>query len=150
MRWRCGAGQSSTGGWPRLRVTGRAFLVLAFWLLVAPVQWVGASMAAACIHELGHLAAMWMCGTRVLGMEIDAFGAKIETGPMEPKEELLCGIAGPLAGALVCLFWRWMPRIALCAAVQTVFNLLPLFPLDGGRALRAARNISCKAEGNGL
>lgn len=129
---------------PELRVKGRAFLVLAFWLLAVPVQWVAAAMTAACVHELGHIIAVWMCGGRIWRLEIDGFGAKMETEPLVPKEELLCALAGPLAGALLCLFWRWVPRIAVCAGVQTLFNLLPVFPLDGGRALRALRNICCK------
>ena len=137
-------------GWPRIRVTGRAYLALAFYLLALPVQWIGAVLTAAMIHELGHLIAIWMCGGRVFGMEIDAFGARIETSPMEPKEELLCAMAGPLAGALVCLFWRWLPRTTFCAAVQTAFNLIPVFPLDGGRAWRAGRNICCKDGGFGV
>lgn len=137
-------------GWPRLRISGGAYLTLAFWLLICPVQWVGAALAAACVHELGHLIAIWMCGGRVWEICVEPSGAKMETEPLEPREELICALAGPLTGGILCLFWRWIPRMAVCAAVQTAFNLLPVFPLDGGRALRAARNICCKEKGNGL
>lgn len=150
MRWRCGAGRSSTRGWPRLRVTGRAFAAMAFWLLAVPLKWVTAAAGAALIHELGHLTALWLLDRRVWAVELDAFGAEIETEPLTPREELVCALAGPAAGALVCLFWRLAPALAVCAGAQTAFNLLPVFPLDGGRALRAVRNICCKDAGFGV
>lgn len=142
MHWSSGARPLFGGA--KLCVTGRACVMVAFWLLTVPFPWVGAAAAAALVHESGHLLAVWICGGRVMELEIDAFGAKMVTAPLEEKEELLCAVAGPLLGALVCLFWRWIPRMALCAGVQTVFNLIPVYPLDGGRALRCLRNICCK------
>ena len=134
----------------RLRVTGRAMILLALWVLVIPLKWVTGAIFAAAVHELGHLIALWMCGVPVAGMEIDAGGAQLRTGSMEPGEELICALAGPMAGGLVCLFWRWMPEAALCALAQTAFNLVPVYPLDGGRALRMARNICCKPGEKGV
>lgn len=142
MRWRFGVRRSC--GALKLHLTGRACFVLAFWLLAVPFPWVAAAAAAAAVHELGHLTAVWMFGGSVTELEFDAFGAKMVTSPMEAKEELVCALAGPLFGALVCLFWRWIPRTAICAAMQTMFNLLPVWPLDGGRALLCLRNICCK------
>lgn len=119
-------------------------MLAALWLLLIPLKWVLGAVLAAAVHELGHLAAVRACGGRVHAIEIGPTGARIETGPMEPGAELLCALAGPVAGGLVCLAWRWVPEAAVMALFQTAFNLLPIFPLDGGRAWRAARNICCK------
>lgn len=134
----------------RIRVRGRVFLLLALWVLALPLKWVAGALAAAAVHELGHLAALWMWNVPVHEMELDLWGAVIRTGPMEDQEELCCALAGPLAGALVCLFWRWVPEVAVCAGVQSLFNLIPLYPLDGGRALLALRNICCKPGEKGV
>ncbi len=127
-----------------IRIRAGACLMGALWLLILPLGWILAAGAAALIHELGHLLALWVAGERVRMLELGAFGARIETGPLEPETELVCALAGPLAGALVCLGWRLWPEAALAAAIQTAFNLLPLLPLDGGRALNSFRNICCK------
>lgn len=119
-------------------------MLAGLWLLTVPLEWVGAIAAAAIIHELGHLAALWWAGERVRALEIGMFGLKIETGELSTGKTLVCALAGPLAGAAVCLGWRLWPRTALAAFVQTVFNLIPLRPLDGGRALGALRKICCK------
>lgn len=123
--------------WPELRVEAGAYIVAGAWLLLLGWRWTAALIGAAVIHEAGHLIALWACGVRVSRITVGPSGAKIETGPMEPGQELFCALAGPAAGLMVCLFWRFAPRLALCALVQSAFNLLPIYPVDGGRALRA-------------
>lgn len=123
------------------QVTGRAYLVLALWILVVPIRWAAAALTAACVHELGHLAALRLWGVKVFEIEIDIFGAKIETAPMDNGQELACALAGPLAGLALCALWKWLPSLSIWALTQSVFNLLPIYPLDGGRAWRAGRKI---------
>ena len=52
-----------------------------------------------------------------------------------PKQ-MICILAGPAGSLLLLLTAEYLPRLALCGLVQGLFNLMPLHPLDGGRALR--------------
>lgn len=133
-----------------IQVKGRGLVLMALCLLTVPFRWVVGATTAAVIHELGHLLALWLFDVPVQGMEIDIGGAVIQTGVLTPGEELCCALAGPAAGALLCFFWRWFPEAAMCAAMQTAFNLLPFYPMDGGRVLAAVRNICCKPGEKGV
>ncbi len=104
-------------------------------LLVIPLPWIAASLAAALVHEAGHLIATLMLGGRIEDIQFHPGGAVIYGGPMESWKGILCSMAGPMAGAALLLLYPMVPRIALCAFAQTVYNLLPVEPLDGGRAL---------------
>ena len=117
------------------------FPVLALMLLLFPFRFLVGVLLAALIHELGHLLALKIAGGRVLSIRLRSFGARIEAAPMSPGRTALCALAGPAAGALTIFAYKTFPELALAGLVQTVFNLLPVYPLDGGRALR---NICCK------
>ena len=131
----------------RMEADGGFFLVLALMLLLFPLGLVAGIVLAALIHECGHLMAVRLTGGSVLAIRLHAGGARIDTAPMEPGKAALCALAGPAAGALTIFAWRFFPKLALAGLVQTVFNLLPIYPLDGGRV---ARNICCKLRDLGV
>lgn len=120
----------------KITVEAGAYLLLALLLFLLPVQWIAAALTAGLIHELCHILAVRLCGGRILRIKISVCGAVIETEPMDNLRELICALAGPLGGLILLLFARQLPRVAVCAAIQSAYNLLPLYPLDGGRALR--------------
>ena len=117
------------------------FPVLALMLLLFPVRFLAGVLLAALCHELGHILAVKLSGGCILTIRLRSFGARIEASPLPPGRAAFCALAGPAAGALTIFTYKTFPELALAGLVQTVFNLLPVYPLDGGRALR---NICCK------
>ena len=124
-----------------IETDGGFWLVLGLMALLFPMRIVAGLVLSAAIHEGGHLLALRLTGVRVRRIELRSGGARIVTDPMKPGKETLCALAGPAAGALTLLAWRVFPELALAGLGQTAFNLLPVYPLDGGRVMR---NICCE------
>lgn len=108
------------------------------------------------LHELGHSFVAMRKGCRVREITLVMFGgmAQMEKIPTKPRDEFLMALAGPfvslsigvpaaVAGAYFCLV-KQQPFAAFpfflggVNIVLALFNLIPAFPMDGGRILRAA------------
>jgi len=106
------------------------------------------------LHELGHSAVALKYRVPVRGITLFVFGGVADIGaePPSAKAELLIAIAGPavsLALAALCYALQLMTAgvelahgiakyLALINLALAVFNMVPGYPLDGGRVLRAA------------
>jgi Zn-dependent protease/CBS domain-containing protein len=122
-----------------------------YWTLGAITSLV--FFASILVHELGHSRVALAHGVPIRGITLFVFGgvARMAREPSTPKVELRVAVAGPatslllaalfaavriLAGdvALVAAAATWLAQVNLMVAI---FNLLPAFPLDGGRVFRA-------------
>jgi Zn-dependent protease/CBS domain-containing protein len=105
------------------------------------------------IHELGHSVVARRYGISVPRITLFLFGgvSQIATEPLTPGAEFWIAIIGPLVSfALAAFFWGLEPfltpvppwfalakYLAFLNLILAIFNLIPGFPLDGGRVLRA-------------
>ncbi len=117
------------------------YIYFALLLLMIPVRLLFAVAVSAAVHEMFHIAAMRLMRIRINSIYIGTRGARIETQPMTDRQELLCSLAGPLGGFMLLLLFRWIPVVALVGVIQSLYNLLPLYPTDGGRALQCGTKL---------
>ena len=120
----------------RLRIDSGGYIFLAVLLLTVPLRWILAAFGAALFHELGHYLAVRLLGGRVLEAAVSFRGARMEALPMSAGRELIAVLAGPAASLLLLGLCRVFPRVAICGLIQGIYNLIPILPLDGGKAVR--------------
>jgi Zn-dependent protease/CBS domain-containing protein len=109
------------------------------------------------LHELGHSYVAKKHGSKIQGITLFLFGgvSSLEDIPRNPKIEFKMALAGPsvslLIGSILIIlheilkadiptqnpFLRLVWIMGYINIVLSLFNLLPAFPMDGGRVLRA-------------
>src|SRR6476620_6253896 len=140
-----GAIYGREGGWPAA-LSGILFVCLVFTCVV--------------LHELGHALAARRYGIQTPDITLLPIGgvARLQRMPDKPAQELVVALAGPavnvvIAAILFALLGHLTdpadaahledPRIGMLSRLAwvnvslVVFNLIPAFPMDGGRVLRA-------------
>jgi len=106
------------------------------------------------LHEFCHSAVARRYGLQMKGITLFLFGgvAEMAQEPATPKVEFMMAIAGPIASVVLALLFYAIHAIGRSWPVEVLgvvgylswinwivaaFNLIPAFPLDGGRVLRA-------------
>jgi Zn-dependent protease len=108
-------------------------------------------------HEFAHSFIARLFGMPIKGITLFIFGgvAEMEREPPSPRSEFLMAVAGPVASFVLAFVFSQVENLAVARAwpipvvgvsstlayinvVVAIFNLVPAFPLDGGRMFRAA------------
>lgn len=125
----------------RVRITP-GFLLMAAVLFymdegVGILPW---GLLAAVLHELGHCLVSMLLGGRFGWLELSAVGAQLRMdypGPLSYGREIAVALAGPLVNLFLGVAAVRLGLFLLAGVSLGLgcFNLLPVGPLDGGRAL---------------
>src|SRR5262245_22208539 len=125
------------------------------------VVFILAVFACVVLHEFGHIAAARYFGVRTPDITLLPIGgvARLERMPEEPAQEFVIAIAGPLVNVAIAVLifvalggtaaieqmaviedprTNFLVRLAGVNVFLVLFNMIPAFPMDGGRILRAA------------
>jgi len=143
------------------------FVVLSHWSagqsLAKALEGVGFILAlftCVVLHEFGHalMAARYGIKTRDITLLPIGGVARLERMPEEPLQELWVALAGPAVNVVIAAgLFGWirfadafapleqlsvtsgpfLERLLVVNVILVVFNMLPAFPMDGGRVLRA-------------
>lgn len=116
-------------------VVGKKFLLLMNYLLTLS------------LHELAHMFVAISSGYKLKKINLDMFGMSAELSEEVDRDDMFkIAVAGPFFNLFVCLicvasYWFFPSSYAMlnefcfCNLILALFNLLPIYPLDGGRAL---------------
>lgn len=130
-------------------------------LTISTYWWMGVAGAlglflSILFHEMSHSLVARRYGIPIKGITLFIFGgvAEMEEEPPSPKAEFLMAIAGPISSIVLALGFygvyivgeknEWMKPVTgvlgylgFINGALAIFNLIPAFPLDGGRVLRS-------------
>lgn len=126
----------------RIRINLQIFIFAIIFYLTKQIRIYTILMIFAFIHELGHLLAGILLGLKAKGIDIMPFGVSINFEDYSNKyiaKKIIIALAGPLVNAIIVIlgvYNNWEEEIIYANILIGLFNLIPLYPLDGGRILK--------------
>jgi Zn-dependent protease/CBS domain-containing protein len=144
---------------------------LGYWQLagtvdavVSGVSFILALFFCVLLHEFGHALTARQFGIRTKSIMLLPIGgiASIEKMPEDPRQEIIIALAGPaVSSAIALVLWillrmgnglvpledlsvtggSFLQRLMIVNILLAAFNMLPAFPMDGGRVFRALLSL---------
>ena len=119
----------------RIDISGDSCFFLALLCMTLPLNWIIAMVFAGFFHELCHALTLMLLGGTIYRIRIGLTSTIMDISDLNTWKELICALAGPVGSLLLLSMVHYAPYTALCGLIHGLYNLLPLYPLDGGRML---------------
>ncbi len=121
---------------------------VAGWSLIFSWQFAVVLVSVIVFHEFGHLKAMKYFGLKTKGMYLIPFVGGLAIGERAKTQwqDVVISMMGPIFGLFMSIVFylaylvtknHFVGLIASLSSLINLFNLLPVYPLDGGRVIKA-------------
>ena len=145
-----------------IKIDLKIFLFTILFWFTKQIELYALLMAFAFFHEIGHLVCGLMIGVKPESIKINPLGfqiqfrtpvedynKKVKNGNEHAALDCLIAIAGPLINIFMIIICLFLPQsldparttIVYANLLLAIFNLLPVYPLDGGRILKEMVHI---------
>ncbi len=148
----------------RIRIHLKIFIFVLIFLLTNQIKIYGILMLFALIHELGHMLVGILLGFKPTKLEIMPYGVsvgfeikcedynkKVKKANMLAVKKLIIALAGPITNFIITVIFLIINKnlfgiernlVIYANILIGIFNLIPIYPLDGGRAIKNILHIT--------
>lgn len=142
----------------QIKVNLKIFIFIIIFCITKQIEIYGILMLFALFHELGHLFLGFMLGFKPkslninpvglsinFAVEVNDYNKKVKNGNILALKKILIALAGPLVNFIIAIifyifkieFFHFSREFIIYSNILIgIFNLIPIYPLDGGRILK--------------
>lgn len=138
----------------QIKLNLQIFLFIIVFILTHQIEIYSYIMVFAFIHEIGHMIAGIILKLKPKSLSLMPFGVSITFEDYTYKKlieikKIVIALAGPLTNVLIAILgiiFNFKEIIIYSNILIALFNLIPLYPLDGGRILKGVIRIRLNKE----
>lgn len=130
----------------KIKISFTFFALILLFITLGKTQNILPALLFSFLHECGHIFVLFFTNEQICEFNLGMFGAEIakkESLKTDFKKEILINLGGPIVNLIFSVIFLFSGKTMYfyINLIICLFNLLPIYSLDGGKALTAFLNI---------